>query len=95
MPLGENMSAVGEWGPLVGACFALFGTVMKKVVDRMTIATTSAAEVELADSAPTEVAIPDRICRDGVCRGRGLNDLSLGIKWDVRDGHLRRDEIID
>ena len=36
VPLEERMSAIGQWGPLVGAFFALFAAVMKKLVDEWT-----------------------------------------------------------
>ena len=51
VPLGEDMSAIGQWGSLVGACFALFGTLIKKVFDRVTAAPNGAADVELAARA--------------------------------------------
>lgn len=34
VPLGEDISAIGEWAPLVGAFFALFGSLVKFLVDK-------------------------------------------------------------
>lgn len=53
VPLGENMSAIGQWGPLVGAFFILAAAVMKEVVvDRRTPLPDKdgVADVELAVS---------------------------------------------
>lgn len=54
VPLGEDMSAIGQWGPHVGACFALFGPLIKKVFDRVTTVPNGAADVELAARASAE-----------------------------------------
>lgn len=34
VPFGEGFSSIGQWGPLVGGCFALFGALVKAAADR-------------------------------------------------------------
>lgn len=34
MPFGEDFSSIGQWGPLVGAFFALSGALVKASADR-------------------------------------------------------------
>lgn len=43
LPFGEDFSSIGQWGPLVGAFFALFGALLKAAADR---AVTLRAEAE-------------------------------------------------
>lgn len=43
VPFGEDISTISQWGPLVGAFFAIFGALMKVFADR---ATSSTGDVE-------------------------------------------------
>ena len=102
VPLEERMSAIGQWGPLVGAFFALFAAVMKKTVDELTAMRDknrrNAIDVELTASIPAErhpVTLTPADFQEGVFWGHGSNNLRFThqeIKWVVLDGFLRRDD---
>jgi hypothetical protein len=122
VPLGENQTAIGQWGPLVGAAFALiasiiqwkFGTEGERNVVREDVemaagsAPTPAQRVpaptaSLTACTPSSSAVTqEKVAKsyadassyfvEGTWWGTGANGMIMnhgGVKWVVRDGHLR------
>ncbi|KAH9481276.1 hypothetical protein JR316_0005798 [Psilocybe cubensis] len=105
LPVGENMTAIGQWGPLVGAAFATIASIIQWGFYEPEVKMASTRDVEQmrrvsqTDRAPgagNGVFDTAMYFQEGYWWGRGADALPVmehgGVKWIVREGKLTRFE---
>lgn len=103
LPLGENMTAIGQWGPLVGAAFAAIASIIQwgfyepdvrrdvEQLPRIPLRNGVQAPVPRNTAGVFDISA---YFQEGYWWGRGADALPVmeygGVKWVVRDGKLTR-----
>ncbi|KAI9784708.1 MAG: hypothetical protein M1816_000773 [Peltula sp. TS41687] len=96
VPHSEDLSAIGQWGSLVGASLAFLASLLKFYVDRSSKAMDVQADVENPLQPDPNSILRFKLStafRDGTFWGHALNGLKVihqGVEWVVREGVLRR-----